>query len=103
MSAAPTAPTAPAAFTVPSPPGGQPAQSGQPGQGGQRRRPGRHRRALLFGGGGTAMVLAALLVTLGLAHGQVGRPRRPFKWTKTAEQMIGCICRYCSRISRPGH
>jgi hypothetical protein len=64
----PTAPTMPAAPTLPAAPGGQPAQSGQPGQGGQRQRPGRHRRALLLGGGGTAVVLAALLVTLGLAH-----------------------------------
>jgi transposase len=28
---------------------------------------------------------------------------RPFKWTKTADQIIGRICRYCSRISGPGH
>jgi transposase len=28
---------------------------------------------------------------------------RPFKWTKTADQIIDCICRYCSRISGPGH
>jgi transposase len=28
---------------------------------------------------------------------------RPFKWTKTADQIIDRICRYCSRISRPGH
>ena len=65
-------------------PGVLPGPSGVPGAGGlpgpvgmpgarpmtawQRRRPGRHRRALLFGGGGTALVLAALLVTAGLAH-----------------------------------
>jgi hypothetical protein len=55
-------------------PGGMPASArvlgpgGMPGPGGQRRRPGRHRRALLFGSGGTAVVLAALLVSLGLAH-----------------------------------
>jgi hypothetical protein len=28
---------------------------------------------------------------------------RPFKWTKTADQIIDRICRYCSRISAPGH
>jgi transposase len=28
---------------------------------------------------------------------------RPFKWTKTADQIIDRICRYCDRISRPGH
>jgi len=28
---------------------------------------------------------------------------RPFKWTKTPDQIIDRICRYCSRISRPGH
>jgi transposase len=28
---------------------------------------------------------------------------RPFKWTKTADQIIDRICRYCSRISGPGH
>jgi transposase len=28
---------------------------------------------------------------------------RPFKWTKTADQIIDRICRYCSRISRPAH
>ena len=29
---------------------------------------------------------------------------RPFKWTKTAGQIIDRICRYCSRISDPtGH
>jgi len=28
---------------------------------------------------------------------------RPFTWTKTADQIIDRICRYCSRISRPGH
>ena len=27
---------------------------------------------------------------------------RPFKWTKTADQIIDRICRYCSRISGPG-
>jgi transposase len=27
----------------------------------------------------------------------------PFKWTKTADQIIDRICRYCSRISGPGH
>ena len=26
-----------------------------------------------------------------------------FKWTKTPDQIIDRICRYCSRISRPGH
>ncbi|MDX3119776.1 MULTISPECIES: IS630 family transposase [Streptomyces] len=28
---------------------------------------------------------------------------RPFKWTKTADQIIDRICRYCSRISEPAH
>src|SRR4030081_78471 len=28
---------------------------------------------------------------------------RPFRWTKTADQIIDRICRYCSRISGPGH
>src|SRR5262249_11846371 len=55
-------------------PGGMPAPSrmpapnGMPMPGRQRRRPGRHRRALLFGGGGTAGVRAALLVPLGQGH-----------------------------------
>src|SRR5712691_5010862 len=28
---------------------------------------------------------------------------RPFKWTKTADQIIDRICRYCPRISEPAH
>jgi len=28
---------------------------------------------------------------------------RPFKWTKTADQIIDHICRYCTRISGPGY
>jgi hypothetical protein len=28
---------------------------------------------------------------------------RPFKWTKTPDQIIERICRYCSRIAGPGH
>jgi transposase len=28
---------------------------------------------------------------------------RPFKWTKTADQIIDRICRYCTHISGPGH
>lgn len=28
---------------------------------------------------------------------------RPFKWTKTSDQIIDSICRYCDRISRPAH
>jgi transposase len=28
---------------------------------------------------------------------------RPFKWTKTADQIIDRICRYCRRISEPAH
>ena len=28
---------------------------------------------------------------------------RPFRWTKTADQIIDRICRYCDRISRPAH
>ncbi|MFA3879454.1 transposase [Streptomyces sp. MMCC 100] len=31
------------------------------------------------------------------------RAGRPFKWTKTADQIIDRICRYCDRISGPGH
>jgi transposase len=28
---------------------------------------------------------------------------RPFKWTKTADQIIDRICRYCARVSGPAH
>ena len=28
---------------------------------------------------------------------------RPFKWTKTADQILDRICRYCSHISEPTH
>jgi transposase len=28
---------------------------------------------------------------------------QPFKWTKTPDQIIDAICRYCDRISGPGH
>ena len=28
---------------------------------------------------------------------------QPFRWTRTADQIIDRICRYCSRISGPGH
>jgi transposase len=28
---------------------------------------------------------------------------RPFKWTKTADQIIDRICRYCQRVSGPAH
>jgi transposase len=28
---------------------------------------------------------------------------QPFRWTKTADQIIDRICRYCSRISGPAH
>jgi transposase len=28
---------------------------------------------------------------------------RPFKWTKTPDEIIDRICRYCDRISRPAH
>jgi transposase len=28
---------------------------------------------------------------------------RPFKWTKTADQIINHICNYCRRISEPAH
>jgi hypothetical protein len=28
---------------------------------------------------------------------------RPFKWTKTPDQITDRICRYCSRISEPEH
>ena len=28
---------------------------------------------------------------------------QPFRWTKTPDQIIDRICRYCSRISGPGH
>ena len=57
----------PAPNRIPAP-NETPMPGGMPMPGGQRRRPGRHRRALLFGGGGTAVILAALLLTLGHAH-----------------------------------
>jgi len=50
------------------PQGGTVALGGQPGRAGQRQPPGRHRRVLLFGGGGTAVILAALVLAMGLAH-----------------------------------
>ncbi|WP_327103081.1 transposase [Nonomuraea glycinis] len=28
---------------------------------------------------------------------------KPFRWTKTADQVLDHICRYCDRISRPAH
>ena len=28
---------------------------------------------------------------------------RPFTWTRTPDQIIDRICRYCSRISGPAH
>jgi transposase len=28
---------------------------------------------------------------------------KPFTWTRTADQVIDRICRYCSRITEPGH
>ena len=28
---------------------------------------------------------------------------QPFRWTKTPDQIIDRICRYCARISGPGH
>ena len=28
---------------------------------------------------------------------------QPFTWTKTPDQIIDRICRYCSRISEPAH
>ena len=28
---------------------------------------------------------------------------KPFKWTKTPDQIINAICRYCDRISGPAH
>ena len=28
---------------------------------------------------------------------------RPFKWTKTPDQIIDAICRYRARISRPAY
>ncbi|MER0444735.1 hypothetical protein ABR738_09170 [Streptomyces sp. Edi4] len=28
---------------------------------------------------------------------------RPFKWTKTADQILDRVCRCCSRISEPDH
>jgi hypothetical protein len=63
-----TAATAPVAAGPGPTAGVVPGPIGMPGPGWQRRRPGRHRRALLFGGGGTAVVLTALMVTLGHAH-----------------------------------
>jgi len=31
------------------------------------------------------------------------RGHPPFEWTKTPDQIIDRICRYCSRISEPAH
>ncbi|MEY9846497.1 hypothetical protein ABH940_004526, partial [Streptacidiphilus sp. BW17] len=28
---------------------------------------------------------------------------QPFRWTKTADQILDRICRYCTRISEPDH
>ena len=28
---------------------------------------------------------------------------KSFRWTKTADQIIDRICRYCDRISKPAH
>ncbi|HEX4813052.1 MAG TPA: IS630 family transposase, partial [Nonomuraea sp.] len=28
---------------------------------------------------------------------------KPFRWTKTADQILDRICRYCDRISKPAH
>ncbi|MFE2595738.1 hypothetical protein ACFXCZ_04405 [Streptomyces sp. NPDC059396] len=28
---------------------------------------------------------------------------RPFTWTRTADQTLDRICRYCSHIPEPGH
>jgi hypothetical protein len=32
-----------------------------------------------------------------------GKVPGPFTWTKTADQIIDRVCRYCSRISEPAH
>jgi hypothetical protein len=48
--------------------GATPTSSTPQGEGGQPQRPGRHRRALLFGGGGAAVVLAVLMIALALSH-----------------------------------
>ena len=36
-------------------------------------------------------------------EGGQGINARPFKWTKTADQILDRICRYCSRISGRAH
>jgi serine/threonine protein kinase len=46
--------------SIPAASGAAPTSSAPQGSGNQSRRPGRHRRALLFGGGGAAVVLAVL-------------------------------------------
>ena len=38
----------------------------------------------------------------GLDQGLECTTARPFRWTKTADQIIDRICRYCSRISGTG-
>jgi transposase-like protein len=38
-----------------------------------------------------------------ITDAQVEDSARPFKWTKTPDQIIDAICRYCDRISRPAH
>ncbi len=75
-------PAQPSARTVPAQPApalatarttpvaaGTPPAAGTPlAPGGQPQRPGRHRRAFLFGGGGAAVVLAVLMTALAVSH-----------------------------------
>jgi len=44
-----------------------------------------------------------ILCWLALLLARISENAKPFKWTKTADQIIDAIGRYCERISGPGH